>query len=119
MGMQNQLVLGQYKTKDKSDEISAIPRLLDLLDIEGSIITIDAMGTQKAIAEKIVTKGADYILALKGNQKEINEEAQSLFKIQKPNSTCEETEKGHGRIETRRSEEHTSELQSRPHLVCR
>lgn len=100
----NQLVLGQYKTKDKSNEISAIPKLLDLLDIEGSIITIDAMGTQKAIAEKIVTKGADYILALKGNQKEINEEAQSLFKIQKPNSTCEETEKGHGRIETRKCE---------------
>ena len=100
----NQLVLGQFRTKDKSNEISAIPKLLDLLDIEGSIITIDAMGTQRAIAKKIVNKGADYILALKGNQKEINEEAQSLFKIQKSDSSCEVTEKGHGRIETRKCE---------------
>lgn len=100
----NQLVLGQFKTKDKSNEISAIPKLLDLLDIKGAIITIDAMGTQKSIAEKIVDNGADYILALKGNQKETNEEVQSLFKIQEPDTISEDADKGHGRIEIRKCE---------------
>jgi len=63
----NGVVLGQIKTEEKSNEITAIPQLLDLLDVEGSIVTIDAMGCQKAIATKIKSKGADYVLAVKGN----------------------------------------------------
>lgn len=99
---QNQLVLGQFKTDCKSNEITAIPELLDLLDIEGSIITIDAMGAQTKIADKIVDGGADYILALKGNQKELREEIESIYRVQKPEQTNETVEKGHGRIETRK-----------------
>lgn len=62
---QNGIVLGQQKTEDKSNEITAIPKLLKLLEIKGCIITIDAMGCQKNIAETIQDKGADYVLALK------------------------------------------------------
>ena len=62
------LVLGQRKVDAKSNEITAIPELLDLLTLKGSIVTIDAMGCQKEIAAKIVAKEADYVLALKGNQ---------------------------------------------------
>ncbi|MCK5170193.1 MAG: ISAs1 family transposase [Bacteroidales bacterium] len=100
----NQLVLGQKKVNEKSNEITAIPKLLELLDIEGCIITIDAMGTQKDIAETIIENKADYILALKGNQGYLKEDAESIFKRQKPNSTDEVIEKGHGRIETRKCE---------------
>jgi predicted transposase YbfD/YdcC len=64
----NRVVLGQAKTDDKSNEITAIPALLDLLEIKGALVTIDAAGTQTAIAEKIVEKGGDYFLAVKGNQ---------------------------------------------------
>jgi predicted transposase YbfD/YdcC len=73
------LTLGQQKVDGKSNEITAIPKLLDLVDIEGTVITIDAMGTQKNIAEKIVDKGADYILALKGNQSKLNDEVENFF----------------------------------------
>ena len=62
------MLLGQIKTAEKSNEITAIPRLLELLDIEGSIITIDAMGCQIEIAHTIKSQKADYVLALKGNQ---------------------------------------------------
>jgi hypothetical protein len=62
------IVLGQTKVGDKSNEIVAIPALLDLLAIDGAVVTIDAMGCQRDIAQKIIDKGADYILALKGNQ---------------------------------------------------
>lgn len=64
---ENNLVLGQVKTAEKSNEIVAIPELLDILNIVGNTITIDAMGTQKEIAEKIIDKNADYILAAKAN----------------------------------------------------
>ena len=100
----NQLVLGQVKTSEKSNEITAIPELLNLLDIEGCIITIDAMGTQKKIAETIIEKKADYILALKGNQGYLKEDVQNTFLRQPPDSTNETVEKGHGRIETRKCE---------------
>ncbi|KKM79768.1 hypothetical protein LCGC14_1346570, partial [marine sediment metagenome] len=73
------IVLGQLKVDDKSNEITAIPKLLDLLEIEDSIITIDAMGTQKKIAEKIIDKGADYVLALKGNQGTLKEDVDLYF----------------------------------------
>lgn len=65
---QNWLVLAQRKVEEKSNEITAIPELLRVLDLHGCIVTIDAMGTQKTIAAPIVTQGGDYVLALKGNQ---------------------------------------------------
>jgi len=64
----NGVVLGQVKTDDKSNEIDAIPKLLDLIDVKGTLVSIDAAGTQTAIAAKIVSKGGDYLLAVKGNQ---------------------------------------------------
>jgi len=76
---ENKLVLGQISVEDKSNEITAIPKLLELLWLEGSIVTIDAMGTQKKIATKIVEKKADYILALKENQETFYQEVQTLF----------------------------------------
>ena len=72
---ENGVVLGQKKTDDKSNEITAIPALLDLLDIKGCIVTIDAMGCQ----EKIVNKEAAYILAVKDNQKQLHEEIIDFF----------------------------------------
>jgi len=100
----NGLVLGQVKTKEKSTEITAIPELLSILDIEGCIVTIDAMGTQKNIAEKIIEEKADYILALKENQAYLKEDVESTFLRQKPDSVDETVEKGHGRLETRKCE---------------
>ena len=94
------LILGQYRTADKSNEITAIPELLDLLSIEGSIITIDAMGCQKAIAQKIIELKADYILALKANQRELFEEVKKLFDFL-PSIQQEQVGKNHGRIEQR------------------
>jgi len=99
--VENGICLGQRKTSAKSNEITAIPELLDILDIAGSIVTIDAMGTQTAIAEKIIENRADYILAVKGNQGELREQVEAVCK-QRPVSDTTETEKGHGRIETRR-----------------
>ncbi len=102
------LILGQQKCGEKSNEITAIPALLDLLDIKGTIITIDAMGTQKKIEKKILDKNANYILALKRNQENLFKEVADFFdKIQTPQFSHykyqEDTEvdKGHGRIETR------------------
>ena len=71
-------MLGQQKTKEKSNELTAIPELLELLEIEGSIVTIDAMGTQKKMAKKILEQRADYILALKGNQGTLNKDVRLL-----------------------------------------
>ena len=102
--VENNICLGQIKTKDKSNEITVIPEILELLDIKGSIITIDAMGTQTAIAKKIKEKEADYILAVKGNQKTLLEEVEATCKNNRPVKDSSEVEKGHGRIETRRCE---------------
>lgn len=98
---ENQMVLGQFKVGSKTNEITAIPLLLDILDIEGSIITIDAMGCQKEIAEKIIAKNADYILALKGNQGSLRDEVENAFKQCPVSSISKKTEKDHGRIEIR------------------
>jgi predicted transposase YbfD/YdcC len=68
------LVLGQQRVDKKSNEITAIPKLLDLLDVKGCTITLDAMGCQHKIAEHIVEKGGDYVIALKGNQRQLNQE---------------------------------------------
>lgn len=99
--VENNICLGQLKTETKSNEITAIPEILDLLDIKGCIITIDAMGTQKAIAKKIIEKEADYILAVKDNQKALRLEVETACKRYRPVMDVSETEKGHGRIETR------------------
>ena len=76
----NQLVLGQVKVHEKSNEIPAIPALLKLLDLRGCIVTVDAMGCQKAIAKQIVAGGADYVLALKENQEQLFNEVRDLFR---------------------------------------
>ena len=105
----NRLSLGQVATAEKSNEITAIPKLLELLQLKGCIVTIDAMGCQRAIAEKIVAKGADYILAVKDNQPQLHEALRDYFDTarvanfeQVPVSYFEETDAGHGRCEVRR-----------------
>jgi predicted transposase YbfD/YdcC len=102
------LVLGQTKVAEKSNEIVAIPRLLDLLAIEGAIVTIDAMGCQRAIARKIVEKKADYIFGLKGNQGTLRDDVELLVSEQKARdfvdskiSRAETIDADNGRIETR------------------
>ena len=102
------LVLGQVKVAEKSNEIVAIPKLLDLLEIEGAIITIDAMGCQRAIARKIVEKKADYIFGLKGNQGSLRQDVELLVSEQKACnfadskiSRTETVDADNGRIETR------------------
>ena len=105
----NRLVLGQRKVDDKSNEITAIPALLSVLEISGCIVTIDAMGCQREIASAIVARGADYVLALKGNQGGLFEDVQWLFQQAKAaefegvaHSFAQSIDKGHGRIEIRR-----------------
>ena len=98
----NNLILGQIKVDEKSNEITAIPKLLDMLMIKGTTITIDAMGTQTKIARKIVSKGADYILAVKGNQGELFDDIKDSFKVVYITDTHKDTDYGHGRIETRK-----------------
>ena len=104
------LVLGQVKVDDKSNEIVAIPKLLDLLAIDGAIVTIDAMGCQRAIATTVLAKKADYVLALKGNQGSLREDVEVFVAEQKANgfqdttiSRDETVDGDHGRIETRRT----------------
>jgi predicted transposase YbfD/YdcC len=105
----NRLVLGQLKTDEKSNEIRAIPELLKLLVIEGCIVTIDAMGCQTEIAQLIIEGQADYVLALKGNQGTLHDDAQDLFAYAQEinfrdvaNDFDETVDKDHGRIEIRR-----------------
>jgi len=102
------LVLGQVKVAEKSNEIVAIPKLLDLLAIEGAIITIDAMGCQRAIARKIIEKKADYVFGLKGNQGSLRDDVELLVNEQKTRnfvdskiSRAETVDADNGRIETR------------------
>jgi predicted transposase YbfD/YdcC len=99
------LVIGQRAVDGKSNEITAIPELLDMLAIKGAIISIDAMGTQKAIAEKIIEKEADYVLALKGNQGSLHNDIKEFFADGELAKTChthQTTDGGHGRIEERK-----------------
>jgi predicted transposase YbfD/YdcC len=116
----NGLVLGQLKVADKSNEITAVPQLLRVLELSGCIVTIDAMGCQKKIAKEIIEADADYVLALKGNQETVHEEVKTfldatLAEKQGPRlpgaklsraaanlATMETVEKDHGRMETRR-----------------
>ena len=106
----NGVVLGQEKTAKKSNEITAIPELLNSLAIKGCIVTIDAMGCQKGIAEQIVKQKADYLLALKANQGNFHEEVASFLTVAKESGFknvehdfFEDVDAGHGRVETRRA----------------
>lgn len=116
----NNLVLGQLKVEEKSNEITAVPQLLRVLELAGCIVTIDAMGCQKKIAQEIIEADADYVLALKGNQETVHQEVKSFLdstleekKIQRPKGAevpkevaalkeIEIVEKDHGRFEIRR-----------------
>ena len=116
----NNLVLGQLKVDEKSNEITAVPELLRVLELGGCIVTLDAMGCQKKIAREIIEADADYVLALKGNQETVHEEVKSFLdvtleqkKTPKPKGVpvsrtvkqlqeLQTVEKDHGRIETRR-----------------
>ena len=101
-------MLGQVKVAEKSNEIVAIPALLDMMSIEGAVVTIDAAGCQRKVAAKIIEKKADYILALKGNQGTLREDVEVFVDEQKALkykdttiSTHETLDADHGRIETR------------------
>lgn len=104
----SKLVLGQQKVDDKSNEITAIPKLLDLLSLSWMIVSIDAMGTQKEIANQIIDKKADYVLALKGNHSTLHDDIRLFLeaaigktKDSKITDSYEEIDKWHGRIEHR------------------
>lgn len=113
---ENGLVLGQVKVDEKSNEITAVPELLRALKLKGAIVTLDAMGCQKKIAQNIIDRHADYVLALKGNHETVHDEVRAFFAdavapcaTQCAHTVVENTmdfhqtiEKGHGRIETRR-----------------
>src|ERR1017187_6254039 len=98
----NNLVLAQRKVDDKSNEITAIPKLLAALELSGTVVSIDAMGCQRSIAEKIVAKKADYILAVKENQGNLLAEIKDSFQMLAADGMKEEIDCGHGRVERRR-----------------
>jgi predicted transposase YbfD/YdcC len=98
----NNLVLGQHRVDEKSNEITAIPKLLDALELSGTVVTIDAMGCQRSIAEKIIDKKADYILAVKENQPSLLADVKDSFQMLAADAVEEEIDYGHGRIEQRR-----------------
>jgi predicted transposase YbfD/YdcC len=105
----NRLVLGQRKVHEKSNEITAIPELLGVLDLEGAVVSIDAMGCQTAIAAQIVAQQGDYVLALKGNQGNIHQDVVQLFHHAQASNFrdiahdfYQTQEQGHGRAEIRR-----------------
>lgn len=108
---ENRLTLGQVVTEEKSNEITAIPKLLELLDVRGATVTVDAMGCQRAIAEKVIDQGADYIMGLKGNQEAAHEEVEAFFTDARATGftdtphTFHEAVDGseHGRLEVRRA----------------
>jgi predicted transposase YbfD/YdcC len=104
----NQLSLGQVVVDEKSNEITAIPKLLEMLTLSGYLVTIDAMGCQTEIAEKIVDSGANYVLAVKGNQPTLHEGITELFRDHMEDNFAraavrvhQTEERGHGREETR------------------
>lgn len=103
------VVLGQVRAEDKSNEITAIPELLKIIELTGCIVTIDAMGCQKEIVKEIAEKGADYVISLKGNQGNLHQDikdyldwAERIEFREIEYDWCETLEKGHGRIERRR-----------------
>ena len=98
---ENHLLVGQESVTDKENEIPAIPRLLDRLDIEGAVVSIDAAGTQTAIAERILEGNAHYFLAVKDNQPSLREAVRYAFRCGSVTDTSSEMETGHGRVEER------------------
>ena len=98
---ENRICVGQKKVKDKSNEITAIPEVLSSLDIEEAVVTIDAIGTQTHIVEQIRQQKGHYLLSVKGNQKDLLEDIQCAFKTHQGYDSVKETERGHGRIDTR------------------
>lgn len=101
---ENRLCLAQVATEEKSNEITAIPKLLELMAIKGCVVTTDALGCQKKIAEKIIEKQADYVLMVKDNQKNLKIDIEQSFDGLKVKEINETLDSGHGRIETRTCE---------------
>ena len=95
------ITIGQVATEEKSNEITAIPELLDKIDIQGAVVSIDAMGCQKEIAEKIISKKADYLLAVKDNQKDLHSQLKRMFTLKLSTTSHTSKDFDHGRIEKR------------------
>jgi len=103
-GVEAGLMFGQVAVDEKSNEITTVPKLLEMLALEGCFVTIDAMGCQRQIAEKICEGGGDYILALKGNQGTLFDDVRLFLDDQETElESAEQTDTGHGRIEVRRA----------------
>ena len=125
----NECVLGQVKTDEKSNEITAIPKLLRALEINGCIVSIDAAGCQKKIAAQIRSQGADYVLALKGNQGNLRDYVEDYFTTAMENDFLdvahdyfETTDGDHGRVEIRRhwtGTQHHRQGSEEPFKICR
>lgn len=97
----NNLVLAQRKVEEKSNEITAIPKLLNALELAGAVVTIDAMGCQREIASRIIEKKADYVLAVKENQPGLLADIKDSFQMLTADAVAEEVDCGHGRVERR------------------
>ena len=106
----NRLGFWQVKVDEKYNEINAINKFLKQLDIAGAVVTIDAMGCQKAIAKQIIEQGGDYVLSLKGNQGELHEDVMTGFNQAAPPATAWDAA-GHGRIETRKLRSRSRDIQ--------
>jgi predicted transposase YbfD/YdcC len=98
---ENRFCIGQEKVEEKSNEITAIPKVLESLDIEEAVVSIDAIGTQTKIAEQIIEQGGHYFLSVKGNQQGLLEDMESAFKVNKGLQFIDEPQSNHGRIENR------------------
>ena len=99
---ENSICIAQEKVEDKSNEITAIPKVLDSLDLEDALVSIDAIGTQTKIAEQIRKKNGNYLLSVKGNQQELLDDIECAFKTYKGHCSAEDLDYGHGRIEARK-----------------
>jgi predicted transposase YbfD/YdcC len=102
--VENRLVLGQLAVEEKSNEIAAVPKLMDMLDLKGCVVTADALNCQKAVAKKAVEKKAEYVLAVKGNHPVLHDEIRRYMDMSAASSPAgfESVEKSHGRVEIRR-----------------
>ena len=98
---ENHIMIGQIRLKDKENEITAIPQVIDKLEIEDAVVSIDAIGTQVNIAQSILDKNGHYFLAVKENQGALNEQIIDAFRYNKPLDTATQMDADHGRIETR------------------
>ena len=98
---ENHIMIGQIRLKDKENEITAIPQVIDKLEIEDAVVSIDAIGTQVNIAQSILDKNGHYFLAVKENHGALNEQIIDAFRYNKPLDTATQMDADHGRIETR------------------